>query len=265
MTHAWLSALFFVVTLALVLWRPRGLSEAAGAGIGALGVLAFRLVSFHDVIDIVAQTANVLLFLLGMMVMTGIAERAGVFDALAIRAARTARGSGRLLLFNVFILGALITAFLSLDVTIIVLTPIVYAVVDRLGIDPLPYLFACAFVANTASLFLPMSNLTNILVYDLLHLSFGHFAAVMLLPNLAALAVNIAAFFLIFRSRIPRQFPIERIGASTTRAGYRTAAVGLGVALVALRASGCSTGDPRADRWCAVDALLIRASAVLRR
>ncbi|MGI8855085.1 MAG: SLC13 family permease, partial [Thermomicrobiales bacterium] len=90
MTRSWLSAAFFVVTLALVLWRPRGVNEAVGAGIGAIGVLACRLVSFRDLIDIVRQTANVLLFLLGMMVITGIAERAGVFDALAIRAARSA-------------------------------------------------------------------------------------------------------------------------------------------------------------------------------
>jgi arsenical pump membrane protein len=263
MTRAWLSALFFAVTLALVLWRPRGLSEAAGAGIGAFGVVACRLVSVRDVIDIVEQTANVLLFLLGMMVMTGIAERAGVFDALATRAARTARGSGHLLLFNVFILGALITAFLSLDVTIIVLTPIVYAVVDRLGIDPLPYLFACAFVANTASLFLPMSNLTNILVYDLLHLSFEHFAAVMLLPNLAALAVNIGAFFLIFRSRIPRRFPTERIGALATRAGYRAAATGLAIALVALLACGLA-GIPLAIPALVVGALLTLFSCARR-
>jgi arsenical pump membrane protein len=257
MTRAWLSAAFFVVTLTLVLWRPRGLSEAAGAGIGAIGVLAFRLASLRDLIDILRQTANVLLFLFGMMIVTGIAERAGVFDALAIRAARSARGSGHLLLLNVFILGALITAFLSLDVTIIVLTPIVYAVVDRLGIDPVPYLFACAFVANTASLFLPMSNLTNILVYDVLHLSFAHFAAVMLLPNLAALAVNVGVFFLIFRARIPRGFAVARIGAFTRHAGYRTAAVGLGGALVALLACGLA-GIP-----LAIPALIVGAALAL--
>ncbi|MGI8856324.1 MAG: SLC13 family permease, partial [Thermomicrobiales bacterium] len=214
-------------------------------------------------IDIVRQTANVLLFLLGMMVITGIAERAGVFDALAIRAARSARGSGRLLLLNVFILGALITAFLSLDVTIIVLTPIVYVVVDRLGIDPVPYLFACVFVANTASLFLPMSNLTNILVYDLLHLSFAHFAAVMLLPNLAALTVNIGAFFLIFRARIPRAFPIERTGGFTALAGYRTAAVGLTAVLLALLACGLA-GIPLAVPALGVGAIMALASCTRR-
>src|SRR2546426_11780077 len=52
-------------------------------------------------------------------------------------------GSGRRLLVNVFALGAIVTALLSLDVTVIVLTPIVYATVVALRVDPLPYLYAC--------------------------------------------------------------------------------------------------------------------------
>lgn len=259
MTRSWLSAAILALTLALVLGRPRGLNEALGAGIGAIGMLAGRLVSLRDVLGIAKETANVLLFLLGMMVITGIAEQAGVFDVLAIRAARSARGSGRLLLLNVFILGALITAFLSLDVTIIVLTPIVYAVVNRLGIDAVPYLFACVFVANTASLFLPMSNLTNILVYDLLHLSFAHFAAVMLLPNMAALAVNIGLFFVIFRARIPRAFDTARIGAFTAGGGFRAAAIGLAATLAALLIFGLA-GYPLAIPALAVAAALAAIS-----
>ena len=229
-----MSAFAFLFTLTLILWRPRGISEAVGAGCGAAIVLIARIVSFHDVIDIVRQTANVLLFLFGMMIVTGIVEQAGVFDHLAAHAARLSRGSGRLLLFNVFLLGAVIIALLSLDVTIIILTPIVFVLVTRLGIDPIPYLFACAFVANTASLFLPISNLTNILVYDLLHLSFAHFAAVMLLPNLAALAVNIGAFFVIFRDRIPRQFTMQAVGLETRQVGFAPAAWSLALILLAL-------------------------------
>jgi len=233
-TAEYTSAIILLLTLGLILVRPRGLSEAIGAGSGAVACILLRLVSFSDIRDIAQQTANVLLFLLGMMIITGIAEHAGVFEALAERAARAARGSGHLLLLSVFGLGAAITALLSLDVTIIVLTPIVYSVVTRIGINPLPYLVACAFVANTASLFLPISNLTNILVYDLLHLSFVHFAAVMFLPNIAALLVNIAVFFVLFRRRIPRSFVVPDFGDEARPPGFRAAAVGLSATLVAL-------------------------------
>ena len=233
-----LSAVIFLLTLALIFLRPRGMNEATGACIGAVAMLALRLVTPGDCAHILAETANVLLFLIGMMLVTGVVEHAGVFDALAVRAARLSRGDGRLLLLNVFLLGTLVTAFLSLDVTIIVVTPIVYALTERLGIEPLPYLFACAFVANTASLFLPISNLTNILIYDLLHLSFVQFATVMFLPNLAALAVNIGIFFAIFRHQLPRRFATTALTNGAPAPGFAIAAVGLGVVLAALLAFG---------------------------
>lgn len=229
-----LSAFVFLLTLLLIFLRPRGMNEATGASIGAAAMLVLRLVTPLDLAQIFVQTANVLLFLFGMMIVTGIVERAGVFDALAVEAARLSRHSGRLLLVNVFLLGTLVTALLSLDVTIIVVTPIVYALTEKLEIDPLPYLFACAFVANTASLFLPLSNLTNILIYDLLHLSFLRFATIMFLPNLAALLVNIGVFFLIFRHAIPRRFDTAALATTGRPPGFTVAVVGLAAVLVGL-------------------------------
>lgn len=257
-----LSAAVFALVLVLMFVRPRDLSEAASACIGAALMLLFRLATPRDVLNILRETANVLLFLLGMMIVTCVAERGGVFDALAVIAARFSRGSGRLLLVNVFLLGALITAFLSLDVTVIVLTPIVYAVTTRLRIDPRPYLFACAFVANTASLFLPVSNLTNILMYDLLHLSFGRFLTVMFLPNLGALAVNIGIFFGIFRKRIARRFA-ARLDAPEQPPGFSVAALGLGAVLVGLLV--CGFGAVPLAFPALVGAVVLGAYALSRR
>lgn len=85
----------------------------------------------------------------------------------------------------------------------------------------------------------------------------------MLMPNLAALAVNIVAFFLIFRSRIPHRFSTERIGDFRTRAGYRTAAAGLAIALVALLACGL-VSIPLAFPALIVGALLTLVSCARR-
>jgi len=261
--NLFLSAAVFLVTLALIFLRPRGMNEATGASIGAVAMLVLRLATPGDFARILAETANVLLFLLGMMLVTGVVEQAGVFDALAVRAARLSRGDGRLLLLNVFLLGTLVTAFLSLDVTIIVVTPIVYALTERLEIEPLPYLFACAFVANTASLFLPISNLTNILIYDLLHLSFVQFARVMFLPNLAALAVNIGIFFVIFRRQLPHRFATMALTDDAPPPGFAIAAVGLCLVLAGLLAFGL-LGLPLAIPAC-VGAVVLAIIAATRR
>src|SRR2546428_14030839 len=129
-----------------------------------------------------------------MMVLSGALEMAGILSWAASYAARTSGGSGRRLLINVFMLGAVVTALLSLDVTVIVLTPIVYATVVALRVDPLPYLYACTFVANTGSLLFPMSNLTNLLIVDRLWASLCHCGPALAVPRHGALAANAGHF-----------------------------------------------------------------------
>lgn len=182
-TQGWLSIAIVAATLALILGRPRGVSEAWVAAAGALAMILVGPVRLADVPDVLGETADVLLFLAGMMVLTVLVECAGVFTLLAEGCARLARGSGVLLFCLVFLLGAIVTALLSLDVTVILLTPIVYEVTRRRRLDALPFMFACTFVANTASLIFPMSNLTNLLVAQQLGLDFASFAATMWLPS----------------------------------------------------------------------------------
>jgi arsenical pump membrane protein len=109
----------------------------------------------------------------------------------------------------VFLVGTLVTAVLSLDATAIVLTPVVHATVVRLRLSPLPFMFACVYTANTASLFLPVSNLTNLLVYEGLDLHFGRFALVMLLPASLAVLTNFLLFALLFRRDLRGAYPKE--------------------------------------------------------
>src|SRR5260370_4727246 len=104
--------------------------------------------------------------------------------------ARGARDSPRRLLALVFAVASSVTIALGLDPTIVLLTPVVLATATYLRMNPEPDVFATAHLANSASLLLPVSNLTNLLVFNLSGLSFTHFAALMLLPTLAAIAVD---------------------------------------------------------------------------
>lgn len=202
----WLVLLAIAATLAAIVLRPRGVGEAWAAAGGAAAMLALGAVGPAEAWDAAQGTADVLLFLLGMMALTWLVEQAGVFDRLAEGVAGLARGSGVLLLVLVFLLAAAVTAFLSLDVTVLLLTPVVFSLAARRRLDAVPFVFACTFVANTGSLVLPISNLTNLLVYDRLHLGFAPFAGRMWLPNLVAVGVNLAVFLWLFRARIPRRF-----------------------------------------------------------
>ncbi len=222
------------LTLVLIVARPRGFGEPWTAASGAMVLLLTGVIGFHDVIAVIRSTADALLFLVGMMVLTWLAEQAGVFDRVAEEVAHRAAGSGPRLFIFIFVLAAVVTALLSLDVTILVLTPIVFALATRRGLDALPFMFACTFVANTGSLILPVSNLTNLLVYHQLGLGFARFAARMWLPNLTAVAINLGVFLWIFRERIPRHFDTTIDELPPVDWWFRATLLGLGATLVAL-------------------------------
>jgi arsenical pump membrane protein len=89
---------------------------------------------------------------------------------------------------------------LSLDATVVLLTPVVFAAAAHAGARPRPHVFACTHLANSASLLLPVSNLTNLLVFARSGLSFPRFAALMTLPWLAAIAVEYVGIRRYFRT-----------------------------------------------------------------
>lgn len=140
------------VTLALMLTRPRGLSEAWFAAAGAGTLVLVTILPFNSPIVAINDTAEVLVFLAAMMLVTGVVERAGVIEIVAERIARYCGERVLTLYIAMFILAAMVTATMSLDITIILVTPILFAITRRRDIDPVPFLFACAFVANIGSL-----------------------------------------------------------------------------------------------------------------
>src|ERR1700756_6046793 len=118
--------------------------------------------------------------------------------------ARGSRGSPRRLLALVFAVASGTTVLLGLDPTIVLLTPVVLATAMRLRISPEPDVYATAHLANSASLLLPISNLTNLLVFTVTGLSFTRFAALMLLPTLAAIAVEWVVLSRFFAAELGR-------------------------------------------------------------
>ncbi len=224
----------FAAMLTLVLVRPRGWHEAWWTALAALVMLGLRLVSPADAIAATLDGKAALLFLLALLLLSWLVGKSGFFDWAAIHCARFARGSGRALYRNTFLLGALITATLSLDTTAVILTPIVLALVKRLRMPALPYVILCAFVANVGSLLLPISNLTNILFADTFQLGFALFTARMLGPQVVALGVTYAWLRWSFRRELPARFdpaPLPSPASTVPNRGYFVACV---VVLVAV-------------------------------
>jgi arsenical pump membrane protein len=201
-----LAIVAFAITLVLIILRPKPLNEGTAAALGAIAVLITGVISMQDVYDVFWDTDNILLFFLGLMIISAITDQAGIFRWCAHEAVGLARGSARRLLLVVFGLGVLITAFFSNDATALILTPIVYVLITKFKLNPLPYVFACAFIANTASMLLPVSNPVNLLAVDSFRITLGEYLKFALLPSLLAITVNIGLFMYIFRKDIAGSF-----------------------------------------------------------
>lgn len=211
--EAALAAVIFAVTLLLIVLRPLRVNEAAVAVAGALAMVVAGAVSPYEAARAIADEWNLLLFFFGLMVTAAVADSARFFDWAAAVAAGASGGSGRRLLLNVLLLGALITTFLSNDAAAIILTPVVYTVVTRLRLRVTPYLFAVSFMANAASLTLPISNPTNVLTAATLRLGLGDYELHLLLASLASIAITAAVVMAIFWRAVGHDFGFDRESA----------------------------------------------------
>jgi arsenical pump membrane protein len=167
-------------------WAP----DWAVAAMGALLLVAVGVLSTADARTAVRELGPTVGFLAALLLLADGCRRAGMFDALGAFMAGGSRGRPSRLLALVFLVAAGTTAVLSLDATIVLLTPIVFATAARLHTNPRPHVYACSHLANSASLLLPVSNLTNLLAFHATGLSFTRFSALMVLPWLAALLIE---------------------------------------------------------------------------
>lgn len=220
-----------VIAIALVALRP-GRIPAWVWPLGAAGlVVALRFEPPGAAMAALAAQWNVGLFILGLMGLSVAAEESGAFVWLTDVVLQRARGSRRRLFVWLFAAGAIATVVLSNDATAIVLTPIVYAAVTRRGGDPMPYLFACAFVANAASFALPFSNPANVLILPHPHIL--DFVVHLGPAALAATGLTLGLFLVIFRHALHGRYEFDPpAAASTTAVRTLRALAGVGCAYV---------------------------------
>lgn len=201
-----------------------------------------------------ARGTEVYLFLLGMMALAGYASVTGIFAWIAERAVSIA-GPSRLRLFAlVYGVGVVSTALLSNDATIVVVTPAVIGALRRYDARPLPYVVACALVANAASFLLPISNPSNLLVFAGRMPPLGEWLRAFTLPSLAAIVVTFAVAWWFFRHDLggAAAIPVDAPAAppETLAAVLLTAAAGIVIATSALGGRlGVATAACGAFAW----------------
>ncbi len=220
----------FILTLALIMIRPWRITEAIAALGGTALMLLFGFIGPGEATSVLAGQWNVYGFFLGLMAISALADQAGIFQVMAYQAGRWGRGQSWRLYLATFSVGVLITAFLSNDATALILTPVVYALVTRLRLPVLPFMFACTFIADTASFLLPVSNPINILVLEAFGNGLGTFLRFLLLPALFCILVNVALFMFLFRRDLVLNYDLDALLPPKINPGlFRSSLAALGI------------------------------------
>jgi arsenical pump membrane protein len=219
-----------------VIVRPWQLPEATWAVLGAAALVVLGLLSWSDALAGMLRGTDVYLFLAGMMLLAELARQEGLFDWLAAFAVAHARGSPHRLFMLVYAVGTAVTVLLSNDATAVVLTPAVYAATRAAGVAPLPYLYACVFIANAASFALPISNPANLVIFGGRMPHLAAWLAQFTLPTIAAVVATYAMLRLTQRGPLRRERIARAVARRELTRGGRRTAWGIAAAAVVLLA-----------------------------
>ena len=222
------------VSILLMLIRPRNIPEVYWISGGAILLLALRIIPLPLAGKAVAKGTDVYLFLIGMMLLSELAREHGVFDWLSSTAVKGANGSCARLFTLVYGIGTLVTIFMSNDATAVVLTPAILSAVRKAKVEPLPYLFICALIANAASFVLPISNPANLVVFhggDMPPL--GQWLLSFGVPSLLSIATTYAVMRLLFRKELKATIE-EKVEAEPLNGEGKLVLIGLGLMIVTL-------------------------------
>ncbi|MEV0151086.1 MULTISPECIES: SLC13 family permease [unclassified Nonomuraea] len=189
------------------MWRRLGVLDWIRIGLLALGVLfvASGLLPLSEAAESLDDIGPLLVFLVGIIVLAELTKEAQVFDVIAARMAVLGRGNYAALFLLCTAFASFVTIFLNLDTTAVLLTPVMLALAPKARIAPLPLAMTTIWLANTASLLLPVSNLTNLLGMQKIGLDTQEFAARMWAPQLASIVVTMAFLWVFYWRRGERR------------------------------------------------------------
>lgn len=181
------------------------------SSLGAVGVLLSGALAWPDALAVTERIAPVLVFLVAVTVIAGLADAARVFEVAAREAAHLGRGRTWRLWLLVVALATGLTVVLSLDTCAVLLTPVVLAMARQLDLPPKLFAFTTVWLAGTASLLLPVSNLTNLLALHQFHelgLGLPDYLRLSWRPALAAILITVAVLAALFHRDLARRYVV---------------------------------------------------------
>jgi Na+/H+ antiporter NhaD and related arsenite permeases len=205
----YLAIIIFVITLILVLKKPKnigiGYSALAGAGVTVL----LGISTLHDIITVWDIVWNATFTFISIIIISLILDEAGFFEFFAYKIALYSKGNGKKLFVLIILLGSVISAVFANDGTALILTPIVYAILYRSNFSKnriMPFIMATGFIADTASIPFIVSNLVNLVTAGYFHITFSRYTEIMLIPDIVSVISSLIVLYIYYRKNIKEDF-----------------------------------------------------------
>jgi Na+/H+ antiporter NhaD/arsenite permease-like protein len=197
--HAAYAATVFVIAYALI--TTERFNKTLVALAGATAMFFLPVINSHEVwySETTGIDWDVIFLLLGMMIIVSVVRQTGVFEYIAIVAAKRAKGSPLRIMILLVLVTAVGSAFLDNVTTVLLIAPVTLLVAERLGLKSAPFLITEAFAANIGGAATLVGDPTSIIIGTGAHLSFISF-----LTNMGPAVVMVLAALLLM---MPRLFP----------------------------------------------------------
>jgi arsenical pump membrane protein len=209
-----LTIIAFLFTMVMILWRPNGLNEAIPATAGAVLVLISGSVSLSDLGKIGATISSASITIMATIVMAIILESFGFFHWAAEGLAARAKGNGIRLFWYVNLTCFLMTLFFNNDGSILITTPILLILLERLGLknhEKIPYLLSGALIATASSAPIGVSNIVNLIALKIVGMDLYMHTLMMFVPATLGLIFLLLLLFLIFYKTLPRDISERKV------------------------------------------------------
>ncbi|MES9682684.1 arsenic transporter [Bacillus sp. AFS001701] len=205
-----MTAFVFIMTMAVIFWRPKGIHEAWPASIGAIIILVTGIVSRHDLYDIITKIGGASITIIATIVMAVILESFGFFHWSAARLVTLAKGSGYRLYWYIQLLCFLMTLLFNNDGSILITTPILIILLKNLRLKPhqqIPYLLSGALIATASSAPIGVSNIVNLIGLKIVHMPLYMQPLMMFVPTMLGLLFMSLMMYFVLKSKFPEVLP----------------------------------------------------------
>ncbi|NRD81144.1 arsenic transporter [Bacillus sp. BRMEA1] len=195
----------FVMTIVLIMWRPKGLDVSIPSLVGAALMVIAGSVSLADLKVIGSDVGGASVTIMATIAMALVLESFGVFQFVADFLVRLAKNSGVRLFWYINLMSLLMTLVFNNDGAIIIATPILIILLRKLGLKPhqqIPYLLSAALVDTAASAPLGVSNIVNLISIKIIGMSLATYSAMIFVPSLIGVCVLAVLNYVLFRKKL---------------------------------------------------------------